>query len=252
MQSTPLIIAAPRSSTDWVRYFEANRAALLDIPWEIGAELTECERRAVQRSVQEFQCGEQSEGRHFFRYAEGHVARTGDQNYLVALRLFIAEEHRHARDLAHFLAINGIPLVRRTLSDSAFRKLRHVIGTLEISIAVLLTAEIIAQVYYVALQHATKSVVLQCLCQQIIHDEDRHVEFQAQQLANLRAGRGRVLQACTMAAQRLLFAGTCLVVWVFHAAAFRAGGHGFGRFWTSAWAHFRMAFAAAGANGQRE
>ena len=242
---THTLVPVPRTSPDWVRYFEANRAALLDIPWDIGAELSEPERRAIQRSVQEFQRGEQSEGRHFYRYAQQYAAATGDDDYLVALKLFIAEEHRHARDLAHFLAINGIPLVEGTFSDSVFRRLRHVIGTLEISIAVLLVAEVIAQVYYVALQRATQSVVLQRLCDQIIRDEDRHVQFQSQQLARLRVGRGPVFRGVTMAVQQLLFLGTCIVVWIVHAPAFKAGGHGFVRFWRAAWYHFRRAFAPA-------
>jgi hypothetical protein len=242
MQSQSLLHATPQTSAEWVRSFEENKVTLLAIPWHAGPELTARERRAVQGSVQEFQRGEQSEGRHFWRYAQQYAAATGDYDYLAALELFIAEEHRHARDLAHFLAINGIPLVQSTLSDSVFRRLRHVIGTLEISIAVLLTAEVIAQVYYVALQHATKSVVLERLCEQIIRDEDRHVQFQSQQLARLRVGRGPLLRALTMAAQRFLFLGTCIVVWLVHAPAFKAGGHGFVRFWRAAWYHFRRAF----------
>jgi rubrerythrin len=242
MQST-IPVLLPCTPAAWVEYFKANRAALLEIPWHNGPELTERERRPIERSLQEFQRGEQSEGHHFFRYAQQYVARTGDGDYLVALRLFIAEEQRHARELGRFLTLNGIPLVERTFADSVFRGLRHVLGALEISIAVLLTAEIIAQVYYPALKDATRSAVLRRICDQIIQDEERHVQFQSQQLARLRAGRGRLFLACAMAAQTTLFAGTCLVVWFVHAPAFKAGGYGFGRFWRTAWLHFRSAFA---------
>lgn len=162
-----------------------------------------------------------------------------------ALRLFIAEEQRHARDLATFLAINGIPLARSTGPDRAFRFLRHCLGTLEVSIGVLITAEIMAQVYYAALREATSSVILDRLCEQILRDEASHVEFQAEQLGKLRARRAPLLYGLTVAAQRTLFFGACIVVWIFHRRAFKAGGHNFRRFWRSAWFHFEKAFATA-------
>ena len=234
-----------RTSADWLRYFEQNSQSLLEIPWHAGPELTAQERLRLGHSVQEFQRGESSEGRHFLRYAEQYAATTGDRDYVSALRLFIAEEQRHARDLGRFLAINRIPLVASTLPDRVFRMLRHLLGSLEMSIAVLITAEIIAEVYYTALRAATDSVILERLCEQILRDEASHVEFQAEQLAKLRASRGQLLYGLTVTAQRLLFLGTCLVVWVFHRYAFEAGGQNFGRFWHSAWFHFERAFASS-------
>src|SRR4051812_15347519 len=112
-----------RSSAEWLQYFEQNRRALLEIPWHAGPELTAQERLAVGRSVQEFQRGESSEGRHILHYAQQYAAKTSDREYVPALRLFIAEEQRHARDLGRFLAINGIPLVESTFPDRVFRTL---------------------------------------------------------------------------------------------------------------------------------
>ena len=236
-----------RTSADWIRYFEQNRHSLLEIPWHAGPELTVQERLGLGRSVQEFQRGESSEGRHFLRYAEQYAAQTGDWDYVSALRLFIAEEQRHARDLGRFLTINGIPLVQSTLPDRVFRMLRHLLGSLEMSIAVLITAEIIAEVYYGALRAATASVILERLCEQILRDEASHVEFQGEQLANLRARRGPLFYGLTVTAQRMLFLGTCLVVWVFHRCVFKAGGQNFRRFWHSAWLYFERAFASSAA-----
>jgi rubrerythrin len=234
-----------RASAEWLEYFERNTRALLEIPWHAGPELTPQEHLTVRRSVQEFQRGESSEGRRLLGYARRYAARTGDPEYLEALRLFIAEEQRHARDLGRFLAINGIPLATRSPRDRAFRALRHVAGTLEASIGVLLTAEIIAQVYYVALQRATNSRVLRRLCEQILRDEDMHVRFQAQQLGKLRARRGQLHCVATMTAHRILFAGTCLVVWGFHRRALEGGGYNLSGFWHAAWEHFDRAFAAS-------
>src|SRR5437762_1310696 len=144
------------TSTEWLRYFETNSRQLLVIPWERGAELSADEAAAIARSVAEFQRGESGEGRRLIRYARSYAEASGDSDYLAAIRLFILEEQRHARDLARFLQINNLPLARASFADGVFRRLRHVVGTLEISIAVLITAELMAQVYYDALRAATR------------------------------------------------------------------------------------------------
>ena len=139
-----------RNSLEWRKYYEDNAGSLLEIPWRLGEELTVAEKKAITASVQDFQAGESSEGRHLFQYAREYADKTGDYEYVEAIRLFIAEEQRHARDLAHFLQINGISLVKTTFTDSVLRRMRQFLGGLEISIAVLITAEIIAKVYYAA------------------------------------------------------------------------------------------------------
>lgn len=231
------------SSCEWRDYYETNAASLLEIPWHVGADLTKNEREAIGQSVQGFQAGESSEGRHLYRYAEKYVESSGDRDYLVAIKLFIAEEQRHARDLARFLQINDVPTLKTTFPDRVFRKLRHLCGGLEISIAVLITAEIIAKVYYAALQQATESAVLRSLCEQILRDELKHVEFQAEQLGKLRYRRHLLLHWTTMGLQRFLYLGTCIVVWHFHKTAFRKGEYGFRRFWKECWVEFNEAFA---------
>lgn len=232
------------TSLQWRLYFEENARSLLEIPWDLGSELTPQEAEAVSRSIREFQAGESSEGKHLFRYAQEYARQTGDQEYVQSVRLFIREEQRHARDLGRFLKLNGIPLVRTTFTDRVFRKLRNLFGGLEISVAVLITAEIIAKVYYAALQQATRSVILRRLCDQILRDELRHVQFQAEQLARLRAGRSRSGRAATMGLQRFLYMGTVLVVWHFHRQAIRRGGMSFGHCWRSCWKEFNQAFGA--------
>jgi rubrerythrin len=232
-----------RSPLEWREYYQQNAKMLLDIPWDTGAELTSDDRNRIAASVQGFQAGESSEGRHLYRYAEKYAYKSGDREYLAAIKLFIAEEQRHARDLARFLRQNGIPTIKTTFADRVFRKLRHLFASLEVSIAVLITAEIIAKVYYAALKEATNSTVLRTLCDQILHDEVKHVEFQAEQLGKLRCCRNRVFQWITMAMQRFLYWGTCIVVWHFHKKVFRKSSFNFRRYWRSCWDEFNDAFA---------
>ena len=230
-------------SLQWRQYFEANAQTLLDIPWHLGRELTPDEVAAISKSLQEFQVGESSEGRHLFRYAQAYAAASGDHEYVNAIRLFIAEEQRHARDLATFLQLNGIPLVRTTFADSVFRRLRKVFAGLEISIAVLITAEIIAQVYYDVLRAATGSKILRRLCDQILQDELRHVQFQSEQLQILRAKHGAFRGLVTKSLQRFLFFGTVLVVWVSHRQVIRRAGMGLLGWWRACWRTFNAAFS---------
>jgi hypothetical protein len=233
------------TSQQWRQYFAENARSLLEIPWERGPEMTPDEAAAISRSLAEFQAGENSEGKHLFRDAQRYAARTGDNEYVAAIRLFIAEEQRHARDLGRFLTLNGVPLVRTTFTDRVFRKLRHSFGGLEISIAVLITAEIIAKVYYKAVGSATQSVILRTLCDQILNDEIRHVEFQAEQLARLRAGRRRPGKVATMGVQRFLFWGTTLLVGHVHRRLLRWAGMS-GREWRrECWREFNEAFAVS-------
>jgi len=231
------------SSLEWRRYYEQNARSLFDIPWHLGAELSPDEITAVAQSLKEFQAGESSEGKHLFRSAQEYAARTGDLEYVAAIRLFIAEEQRHARDLGRFLTLNRIPLVRTTFADRVFRRLRTLISSLELSIAVLITAEIIAKVYYAVVREATRSAILRRLCDQILGDELRHVQFQAEQLEKLRTGRSRFGMAATMSAQRFLYVGTVLFVWLTHRPAIRAGGLSGAGWWTACWREFGEAFA---------
>jgi hypothetical protein len=231
------------TSQEWLRYFEENTRSLMEIPWHLGPDLTAQEATAIARSLREFQAGESSEGKHLFRYAKAYADRAGDTAYVSAIRLFIAEEQRHGRDLGRFLTINDIELVRTTFTDRVFRMLRHLFGGLEISIGVLITAEIIAQVYYAVLREATHSVVLRRLCDQILRDELRHVRFQAEQLAKLRKGRSRAGMVATMGLQRFLFCGTTLVVWLFHRRAIRQGGYSLPGWWRWCWRAFSEAFS---------
>lgn len=225
-------------SRDWRIHFERNAASLLPIPWDVGPDLTDEEISVIAASLQEFQAGEYSEGRHLYAFAQAYAVTTGDYEYVRAIRLFIAEEQRHALCLARFLAINGIPLVDTTFKDWVFRRLRNLVSSLELSIAVLVTAELIAKVYYRVLREATQSVVLRRLCDQILSDEDAHVAFQCGHLRKLRAGRGPVALAATLAAHRLLFAGTLLLIGWSHRRVVRRGGLTLLGWWARCWKEF--------------
>jgi hypothetical protein len=223
-----------RASGQWCVYYRANLQALLRLPWERGAELTEAERDTIAASLQKFQLGEQSEGRHLERRARDHADLTGDADYWEAIRLFLKEEQRHARELGRFLTLAGVPLLERTWTDSVFRRLRRLAG-LELCITVLVTAELIGKVYYQALRRATASPLLRRICDQLLRDEVQHIRFHLEHLARLRSERSVWRRLWARGWHRLLYGGTCLVVWWQHSKVLRAGGYGMRRFWRACW-----------------
>lgn len=233
-----------RTSEEWRVYYEQNAAALMEIPWHLGAELTPQEIEEIGHSLAEFQVGEGSEGRHLIAYARQYADRSGDSCYPDAIRLFIAEEQRHARDLGRFLKLNGIPLLKSTFGDRVFRFLRNIVGGLEVSVAVLVTAEIIAKVYYAVLREATGSIILKRLCDQILRDEESHVDFQSQQLEKLRSHRGAVARKATLWAQEILFLGTVLVVWMLHRKVMAKARWSMEDWWVTCWKEFHQTFSA--------
>jgi hypothetical protein len=231
-----------RTSAGWCDVFKARAQAPEEIPWQHGARLSAAERRAVSASVQAFQLGESSEGHNLVRAARIFAQKTDDPHYLEAIRLFIGEEQRHARQLGRFLLLEGIPLRRQTWTDSVFRHLRRG-GNLERSLGVLLVAEVIALVYYDALRDATGSPILRGLCERILRDEAVHVRFQCERLAILRRQLPKWQLKIRNSLHRLLFGGTCLVVWWGHSRVFRAAGYTQARFWRQAWHQMALALA---------
>ena len=137
--------------------------------------------------------------------------------------LAAGQSRRMGRDKL-LLEINGVPLATSTIGDHIFRRLRHLVGGLETSIMVLITAEIIAKVYYAAIRQTTQSVVLRTLCDQILSDEEKHVSFQSEQLMKLQEHRGIVSYWMARVVQRALFLGALQVVSLLHRRALIAGG----------------------------
>ena len=204
-----------RTSAEWRRTFAHNRTAPRPIPWHEPVRWTPEARRDLVPSVQEFQLGEQSEGRYLRRCAARYAAASGDADYPAAMELFIGEEARHAAELARLLTSAGETLKAQTATDTAFRLARKLgLGDgLEVCLRVLVTAETVATHYYAALRDATGCPVTVALCAQILRDEAAHVRFHAERLARFQAERGAPSRAAVRGAHRALMAGTAAVVW---------------------------------------
>lgn len=233
-----------KSSQEWVDYFRWNGSVAMRIPWHLGADLNDQEREAIAHSVQVFQLGESAEGRRFMKYAQQWAQLSDDPLYPEAIRLLITEEQRHSGVLGRFMEVNGIARIKRGCSDGIFRRLRNVVGSLETSIAVLVTAEIIAKVYYPALRNATQSEVLHAICQEVFREEIAHVEFQTEQLARIRVGRSMLAMCATRILHRVLFYPTVLIVGMSHRRVLRRGGLSAMTYWVQCRKMFLDALSA--------
>jgi 1,2-phenylacetyl-CoA epoxidase catalytic subunit len=192
-------------------------------------QLTEQERRTITRSIQQFQLGEGSRGQRLLERGQKFGRAVNDPLFAGALEIFIKEEQQHSRYLAAFMESQSIPPVRKHWVDSVFRKLRGLAG-LELSLTVLVTAELIAVPYYRALRAATGSPILKLICTRILEDEASHLKFQASMLARIASARPAAFQRALGEIHRLFLLGTILVVWIEHRAVFEAAGYGFRRF----------------------
>lgn len=207
-------------SSAWCFHFEQNQTDLSKFPWARTPRLAATEVDDIAGSIAEFQRGESSEGRHFKQVAAEFAQTLSDPSFLRATELFIDEENRHGEMLSRFLRHEGQELTSTTTADSIFRKLRS-LGGLEGCITVLVTAEIIAQVYYPALHDATESALLRKICEQIIADEEHHIRFQAERIALFQIPRSPFARKLGAMVHASLMVGAATVVWWNHRRVFQ-------------------------------
>ena len=222
----------------WFEWFTDNANAEDGVPWDANDRLSGAERYCIERSIAAFQLGEYSEGLSLMKFARVYAAEHGSAELVEITRLFILEEQHHAGMLRRFMRQHDIPVVKKNWTDTVFRRLRKNVGY-ELSITVLITAEIIALVYYRALAAATNSVVLQAICRKILADERAHVHYESGLIRYITSRHNLPRRIGTRALHDILFCGTVFVVYFEHRRVLVAGGFPRRGFWRAAWAEFR-------------
>ncbi|MDO7852885.1 ferritin-like domain-containing protein [Hymenobacter convexus] len=211
--------------TDVKTYFQANRGSAAGLPWHDAQPLTPAEQRAVRTSLQTFQRGEGTGGDHLLDLARQY----GVPDYAAAMQLFIEEEEGHAAMLGRFMDQQHIPQLQTHWLHEVFRTLGRPLG-LEHMVRVILTAEVVAAVYYRALRQATGSALLRGICRRILLDEEMHLVYHCVAIRQWSFGRGRLAKWLWRQFYRGLMAGTALVVYTASRRTFQAGGYSVGRF----------------------
>jgi len=231
--TVPVLEAAVTPYLRWYEHFREHREKPDDLPWQDSYRLNAGERRAVARSIQQFQLGEWARGRGFVRRAKAHPAFAGDRWFVPALELFIAEEQLHSGILGRFLDREQIPRLKNDWVDGIFRRLRKLAG-LEACATVLVTAEVLAIPFYQALRDATGSRLLRAICVRILCDEAAHLNYQALTIGSIRRRLSARARAFRELCHSALFRATALLLWKQHGRVFRGAGWDFDRYWSEA------------------
>ena len=216
-------------SRKWLRHFSLRSMTALHVSRRAAIQLTSIEMATLTKSIQQFQLGEGSRGERLLRRGKKYAAEANDPLFAEALELFVKEEQQHSRYLAAFMESQGIPRVSRHWVDTIFRKLRGLAG-LELSLTVLVTAELIAVAYYRALRGATGSPILKMVCTRILEDEASHLKYQSSMVARVASKRLSIWQRVFDGLHWFFLLGTIMVVWIEHRPVFEAGGYDFKRF----------------------
>jgi len=175
--------------------------------------------RALIRSVQRFQAGEDGDGSSLIRAAQ----RAGDPVYLAAVRLFVAEEQSHAVRLATVLRHAGAAPIGGHWTDTVFVLVRRG-GGLRLELLTLMLAEVVAVRYYRALRDGSGDAYVSGVAAGILADEERHVPFHTDRLRQGFAGTPAAGRFAAAAGWWVLMIGAVLVVAADHGGALRVLG----------------------------
>jgi hypothetical protein len=223
----------------WLNHFEYHAEHPRRMPTGIANELTDTERRLIAASIATFQLGEQSSGSNLLRAAY-YFAQEHDAPEIARItELLIKEEQQHAALLRSFMAGHGIPTVGHHWTDAVFRRARQG-AELELALSILMTAELIGNVYYRALEAATGCQRLRLLSRMLVADELAHVGFESDLLLSLRARKAAPLRVVKDQLHRAFFLGTALVVWSTHGRVLRKAGYGMFGFLKACWAQYQF------------
>ena len=130
---------------------------------------------SLARSLAVFQLGE-SGGGTVIEQARDSALESVDEDYAEAVRLFVAEEHRHANVLAMCVRLLGGELIRRNWTQRLFLFSRRLIG-LRLKVLVLLAAEVVGICYYSSIAAKLGPGPVRRWLSEMVEDERSHLEF---------------------------------------------------------------------------
>ena len=209
----------------WLNHFEYHSEHPRRLPEGVPNVLTVTERDLIAPSIATFQLGEQSPGTNLLRAAYHFAQKHSAPEIARITELLIREEQQHAALLKTFMAAHGIPTRPHHWTDRIFRRIRK-LAELELTLGVLLTAELIGNVYYRALETVTECQRLRLLCRMMVADELAHIGFESDLLLSMRARKSAPVRSGLDLALRSFLAGTALVVWATHRAVLKKAGYG--------------------------
>jgi len=207
----------------WLSHFKAN-AQQLRINWDLNPAISEKETEAVLSSLQAWQLAETGEGSNLLAASIKYAQKTGDPQYVDAVKLFIKEEQKHGNNLGRYLDAINKPRIQKNWDDSLFRKVRHLNSNMEIWTITVIVIESTAQLFYQALKDATGCPLLKEICTDILIDEAYHITFQTERLAIIYEDKSPFSKNWRITVYKYFFYATSTLVYFAHRKLFKAGG----------------------------
>ena len=208
----------------WLNHFEYHAQRPRRVPDDLPDVLSGRERALIAKSIATFQLGEYSRGGTLLCAARRFAHRQGTPELVRIMELFVREERRHADLLREFMTDHWMPVRNYALPDLAFRAIRRLAG-FELYLYVLVTAELIGNVYYRALETASGCQRLKILCRTLVADELAHIGFESELLSELLGRRSPPVRALIRGAHKAFFTSTALTVWMSNGAMLRTVGY---------------------------
>jgi hypothetical protein len=208
----------------WLNHFEYHAEHPRSVPAGLSDVLKPEERALIARSIAAFQLGEQGEGQALLRTVARYAQEHNAPSLVRIMELFIREQQRHGALLHTFMENHGLPRKRTDWTDFVFCCLRR-LGGFEYRLHLFVTAELIASVYYRALEVATGCQRLKVLCRTLVADELAHIGLQSQLLLTFRSRKSAPARAAIRVAHRAFFATTACIVYMAHRRVLRAAAY---------------------------
>jgi len=205
----------------WVDYYQKNRDNRTEPEWCAAKTESEERSRELARSLSHFQLGETGGGSFLFMNVD---EKSPDADiYKEALRLFVEEEHEHARLLAEVTCRLGGNLVRKHWTHGLFRLVRKLFG-LRFEIQVLVIAELVGTAYYRWVERQTTDLPLQQVCNLLLKDEAMHVRFHREKLTLDYVAMMPLMRHVWMTSFQCLFYGALTAAWMDHGRCLKTIG----------------------------
>jgi hypothetical protein len=209
------------NSRAWLSYYQRNADTWTEPEWHVPSPLDPKMKSALALSLSHFQLGESGGGN--FLIAQARKQAPEDAAYHQALELFIAEEQAHSVLLEQLVHRFGGETIKRHWTHSLFRLVRRAFG-LNFELQVLVIAELVGTAYYRLLHARTRDPILEQICDRILRDESRHIEFHADWLGDLQLRLLPLERAAWSAQFQILFGFAAQIAWVDHQCCLVATG----------------------------
>ena len=215
-----------KNSNYGIGHFKAN-ALEKRVNWDLKPNITPEEICTILPSLQAWQLGETSEGKHLIAASTKYARAIGDLPYIDAVKLFIKEEQKPRNNLGLYLDRIGQPRITKDWGDSLFRRVRYFNTNMEIWTLAVIIVESTAQIFYQSLKDATNCELLKQICNDILIDEAYHITFQTERLAIIYESKNNFSKAWRRIVYKYFFYATASLVWIAHRKLFKAGGNSF-------------------------